>query len=65
VLNNRPLFVLKSRSEYPDADFLSPITPNILITGRNGRRAPVDPDVNFDELAEERLSYIEKLEHAW
>jgi hypothetical protein len=37
----------------------------MLITGRNGRRAPVDRDVNFDELPEERLSYIEELERAW
>ena len=65
VLNDRPLSVQKSSSEYPEADFLSPITPNILITGRNGRRTLVDCDVNFDELAEERLSYIEELEHAW
>jgi len=65
VLNDRPLSVQKSSSEYPDADFLSPITPNMLITGRNGRRAPVDRDVNFDELPEERLSYIEELERAW
>ena len=44
---------------------MSPITPNMLITGRNGRRAPVDLDVNLDELPEERLSYIEELERTW
>lgn len=37
----------------------------MLITGRNGRRAPLDCDINLDELPEERLSYIEELERTW
>ena len=65
VLNDRPLSVQKSTLGYPDADFLSPITPNMLITGRSGSRAPIDRDVNYDELPEQRLSYIEELERAW
>ena len=44
VLNDCPLSVLKSSSEYQGEDFLSSITPNMLITGRNGCRAPIDSD---------------------
>ena len=65
VLNDRPLSVQKSSAAYPGTDFLSPITPNMLLTGRNGRRAPVDRDINLDELPEERLSYVEELERSW
>ena len=45
VLNDRPLSVQKSSAAYPGTDLLSPITPNILL---NGRRVPVDQDINFD-----------------
>ena len=65
VLNDRPLSVQKSMNQYPDADFLSPITPNMLLTGRSGSRAPVERDVNYDEVPEERLSFVEELELAW
>ena len=65
ILNDRPLSIQKSSSEYPDIDFLSPITPNMLTTGRSGSRAPVERDYAGDELPEERLSYIQELERAW
>ena len=65
VLNDRPLSVQKSCLAYPDADFLSPLTPNMMVTGRSGRRPPIDKDVNFDELPEDRLSFVEELERAW
>ena len=65
VLNDRPLSVQKSSSEYPERDFLTPITPNMLITGRNSTRAPIDRDGDCEQLPGERLSYIEELERAW
>ena len=65
VLNDRPLSVQKSCKEYPDADFLIPLTPNMLLTGRSGREPPIQEDVNFDELSEDRLSFVEELERAW
>ena len=37
----------------------------MLLTGRSGSRAPVDRDVNFDELPQDRLSFVEELEMAW
>ena len=65
ILNNRPLSVQKSHSEYPDEDFLSPITPNMLLTGRNGNRPPVDVDYDDSCFPEERLSFVEELERSW
>ena len=44
VLNDRPLSVQKSCVEYPTDDFLTPITPNMLITGRSGSYPPVECD---------------------
>ena len=65
VLNDRPLSVQKSTKQYPDVDFLTPITPNMILTGRADRRPPVEYDINTDELPEDRLSYVEELERAW
>ena len=44
---------------------MSPITPNMLVNGRNGRRAPIYRDINLNELPDDRLSYIEELERSW
>lgn len=65
VLNDRPLSVQKSMKQYPDADFLSPLTPNMLITGRSGSRAPLQRDIDYDELPQDRLTFVEELELAW
>ena len=66
VLNDRPLSIQKSVNQYPDADFLCPITPNMLLTGRSGGRAPLQRDVvNFEEIPQDRLSFVEELELAW
>ena len=65
VLNDRPLSIQKSSKPYPDDDFLTPLTPNMLVTGRSCGRAPVTKDYAPDDLPEERLSYIEELERAW
>ena len=65
VLNHCVLSVQKSSSEYPGEAFLSPITQTMLITGSNGRCAPVDRDIDLDELPIDRLSYIKELERSW
>ena len=66
VLNDRPLSVQKCVNPYPDPDFLSPITPNMLLTGRSNNRAPTQQvDINFDDLPQDRLSFVEELELAW
>ncbi len=54
VLNDRPLAIQKSSKPYPDADFLTPLTPNMLVTGRAGGRAPVIQDFGHDDLPQER-----------
>ena len=65
ILNDRLLSIQKSSKEYPDIDFLTPLTPNMLLTGRAGRQAPVEYQVNGNDLPEDRLSYVEELERAW
>ena len=37
----------------------------MLITGRSGSQAPVERDVNYDELPQERLNFVEELELSW
>ena len=64
VLNDRPLSSQKSHAEYPNEDFLRPITPNMLITGRSSSVAPIEHELSID-IPEERLSYIEEIERAW
>ena len=63
VLNDRPLSVQKSLSRYTDEDFLTPITPNMLVTGRSGSLSPAACEET--DIADDRLSYIEELEHCW
>ena len=65
VLNDRPLSVQKSTKQYPDADFLSPLTPNMLLTGRSGSRAPLQRDIDYDALPQDHLTFVEELELAW
>ena len=66
ILNDRPLSVQKLTKPYPDTDFLTPITPNMLLTGRSGNRAPVERAYVDDEgLSDDRLSFVEELERAW
>ena len=66
ILNERPLSVQKSVKAYADTDFLTPITPNMLLTGRSGNLAPVQQAYLDDDcLSEGRLSFVEELERAW
>ena len=63
MLNNRPVSAQRTNSFSDDDDFLTPLTPNMLITGRNHSGPPqdyidvVDPKV--------RQTYVEELESAW
>ena len=66
ILNDRPLSIQKSAKPYPDTDFLTPLTPNMLLTGRSGNRAPVEQAyIDDDGLSDDRLSFVEELERAW
>lgn len=40
ILNDRPVSVQRTKSDAQDEDFLSPLTPNMLITGRNANGPP-------------------------
>ena len=62
ILNDRPLSIQKSIKENANADFLTPIKPNMLLTGRSGNLAPVQKAYVADEA---RLSFVEELERAW
>ena len=63
ILNDRPVSVQRTKSDAQDNDFLRPLTPNMLITGRNATGPPSDyEDVNDPQL---RKSFIDELEAAW
>ena len=63
ILNHRPVSVQRTKTDEQEDDFLSPLTPNMLITGRSNSGPPkdyidvVDPQV--------RDSYLDELESAW
>ena len=65
VLNHRPVSVQRTRSDSVDEDFLSPLTPNMLITGRSGSSPPKDTVDNDVDDPQVRYSYLEELERAW
>ena len=62
VLNDRPLSEQESSNQYPDIDLLSTITPKMLITGHYRSRAQVERVINFDELSQDSLTFVEDLE---
>ena len=64
ILNNRPVSAQRSKSFSPDEDFLSPLTPNMLITGRNCSSPPVSDEI-VDADPRVRKSFIEDLEASW
>ena len=64
VLNHRPVSVQRTRSDSMDDEFLSPLTPNMLITGRSGEAAPRDCTVNTDD-PHIRKTFLDELEEAW
>ena len=63
ILNDRPVSVQRTKSDAQDEDFLSPLTPNMLLTGRNANGPPREyVDVEEPHM---RKSFIEELEAAW
>ena len=65
ILNDRPVSAQRTRTFSPDEDFLSPLTPNMLITGRNYRSLPLMEDDCYDADPRVRSSFIKDLETAW
>ena len=63
ILNNRPISVQRTKTDEQEEDFLSPLTPNMLITGRSGSVPP--KDYLDTEDPHENLSFIDELERAW
>ena len=62
ILNHHPLSVQRTKSDGQEDDFLSPLTPNMLITSRNASGPPkyyVD-----EEDPKLRLTFVEELERA-
>ena len=63
ILNDRPVSAQRTSSDSTDEDFLRPLTPNMLLTGRNATGPPAEyTEVDDPHL---RKSFIEELEAAW
>ena len=63
MLNHRPLSVQRSKSDGQADDFLAPLTPNMLVTGRSASGPPIDyVDEDDPKL---RLTFLQELERAW
>ena len=63
ILNHRPVSVQRTKTDAPDEDFLAPLTPNMLLTGRSNDTAPSDYVDTVDPQV--RALFIEELEEAW
>ena len=63
ILNHRPISVQRTKSDTKDEEFLSPLTPNMLLTWRNASGPPQD----YIDVEEPwtRHSFIQELEAAW
>ena len=63
ILNDRPISVQRTKTDSNDEDFLSPLTPNMLITGRSGSGPPKD----FTEVQDPQQcrTFVDELEQAW
>ena len=64
ILNNRPVSAQRTKPFSDDEDFLSPLIPNMLITGHNNSSPPLhseDPDAD----PHVRRGFIEDLEASW
>ena len=62
---NRPVSVQRTKSYSPDEDFLSPLTPNMLVTGCNGLGPPQEYLHEYDTDPRIRKSYLGDMECAW
>ena len=65
ILNDRPVSAQRTKLYSPDEDFLSPLTPNMLITGRNYCSPASNDDSNFDVDLRVRRNFIQDLETSW
>ena len=63
VLNDRPVSAQRTQSFAQDEEFLAPLTPNMLITGRS-QSGPPRETVEIDD-PRVRKSFLEELEAAW
>ena len=63
ILNHRPISVQRTRTDVHDDEFLSPLTPNMLVTGRSASGPPKDFADSEDPHI--RLSFLDELERAW
>ena len=62
VLNNRPVSLRRTMSYSQDEDFLISLTPNILVTGRNGLGLHQEYLHEYDTDPRIRKSYLEDME---
>ena len=58
MLNNRPVSVPRTKSYSPDEDFISPLTPNMLVTGHNGLGPSQEYLHEYDTDPRTRKSYL-------
>ena len=63
VLNDRPVSAQRSRTFSADDDFIMPLTPNMLLTGRS-QSSPCTA-ISEEENPQIRKSYLDELEAAW
>ena len=63
VLNHRPISVQRTKTDAPDEDFLTPLTPNMLLTGRCKNHPP--RDYAIEDNPQVRQTFLEELENAW
>ena len=64
ILNSRPLYARWGSRGGNDPDFLSPLTPNMILTGRANTEIPVRKYVTSDKPLH-RLQYMEESINQW
>ena len=64
VLNSRPIYARWGSRGGDDPDFLSPLTPNMLLTGRSNTEVPVR-DYERSDKPLYRLQYVEECLAQW
>ena len=64
ILNSRPIYARWGNRGGDDPDYLSPLTPNMLLTGRANTSLPVR-NYGFSDKPLFRLSYVEECISQW
>ena len=64
VLNSRPVYAVMGPTGGADPDFIQPLTPNMMLTGRTTRNMPAR---QYEDTSEPlvRLAYVTELEKLW